>query len=188
MAASEIIKVTEKRNAWRYLYWYRSCPRKEFLKFFAKFTGKHLQSQEKYNESISQFRIGFIKSMVGFTTRKVWLDFLYNKFCTWAFVHFVSRVAKRFKTSISGKSQRWLEAEASFSQSSRNKNLVIAAKHYGETDVKFCNPFHFCLIFYFVPLIFSDLRLLSDCNGTRTHNHLVRKRTLNYLVKLAWKH
>ena len=26
---------------------------------------------------------------------------------------------------------------------------------------------------------------LSDCNGTRTHNHLVRKRTLNHLAKLA---
>ena len=26
---------------------------------------------------------------------------------------------------------------------------------------------------------------LSDCNGTRTHNHLIRKRTLNYLAKLA---
>ena len=26
---------------------------------------------------------------------------------------------------------------------------------------------------------------LSDCNWTRTHNHLVRKRTLNHLVKLA---
>ena len=25
----------------------------------------------------------------------------------------------------------------------------------------------------------------SDCNGTRTHYHLVRKRTLNYLAKLA---
>ena len=24
-----------------------------------------------------------------------------------------------------------------------------------------------------------------DCNGTRTHNYLVRKRTLNYLAKLA---
>ena len=23
----------------------------------------------------------------------------------------------------------------------------------------------------------------SDCNGTRTHNHLVRKRTLNHLAK-----
>ena len=26
---------------------------------------------------------------------------------------------------------------------------------------------------------------LSDCNGTQTHNHLVRKRTLKHLVKLA---
>ena len=26
---------------------------------------------------------------------------------------------------------------------------------------------------------------LSNCNGTRTHNHLVRKRTLNHLDKLA---
>ena len=26
---------------------------------------------------------------------------------------------------------------------------------------------------------------LSDCNWTQTHNHLVRKRTLNYLAKLA---
>ena len=25
----------------------------------------------------------------------------------------------------------------------------------------------------------------SDCNGTRTHNHLVRKRTLHHLAKLA---
>ena len=25
----------------------------------------------------------------------------------------------------------------------------------------------------------------SDCNGTRTYNHLVCKRTLNHLVKLA---
>ena len=26
---------------------------------------------------------------------------------------------------------------------------------------------------------------LSKCNGTRSHNHLIRKRTLNYLAKLA---
>ena len=26
---------------------------------------------------------------------------------------------------------------------------------------------------------------LSDCNGTQTHNHVVHKRTLNYLAKLA---
>ena len=27
---------------------------------------------------------------------------------------------------------------------------------------------------------------LCDCNGTRTHNHLVRKQTLNHLAKLAY--
>ena len=27
--------------------------------------------------------------------------------------------------------------------------------------------------------------ILCDCNGTRTHNHLIRKRTLNHLAKLA---
>ena len=32
---------------------------------------------------------------------------------------------------------------------------------------------------------FRDHRVISDCNGTRTHNHLVRKRTLNHLAKLA---
>ena len=30
-----------------------------------------------------------------------------------------------------------------------------------------------------------DIWNLSDCNGTRTHNFLVRKRTLNHLAKLA---
>ena len=29
---------------------------------------------------------------------------------------------------------------------------------------------------------------LSDWNWTRTHNHLVHKRTLNYLAKLAMCH
>ena len=31
----------------------------------------------------------------------------------------------------------------------------------------------------------SDILLLSDSNGIRAHNHLVRKRTLNHLAKLA---
>ena len=31
----------------------------------------------------------------------------------------------------------------------------------------------------------GDIRSLSDCNETRTHNHLVRNRTLNHLTKLA---
>ena len=29
---------------------------------------------------------------------------------------------------------------------------------------------------------------LSDCNWTRTQSHLVQKRTLNHLTKLAWTH
>ena len=31
----------------------------------------------------------------------------------------------------------------------------------------------------------DDICSLSDSNGIRTHNHLVHKRTLNYLGKLA---
>ena len=30
-----------------------------------------------------------------------------------------------------------------------------------------------------------DIWSLSDCNGTQTHNHLVRKQTLNHLSKLT---
>ena len=34
--------------------------------------------------------------------------------------------------------------------------------------------------------IYNDIStVISDCNGAQTHNHLVRKRTLNHLVKLA---
>ena len=29
--------------------------------------------------------------------------------------------------------------------------------------------------------------MLSDCNGTRTYNHLVHKRTLNHLAKILAK-
>ena len=32
---------------------------------------------------------------------------------------------------------------------------------------------------------FSQFLFLSDCNGARTHNHLVLKQTLNHLAKLA---
>ena len=31
----------------------------------------------------------------------------------------------------------------------------------------------------------TDNPLISDCNWTQTHNHLVRKRTLNHLAKLT---
>ena len=32
---------------------------------------------------------------------------------------------------------------------------------------------------------FGNTDILNDCNWTRTHNHLVHKRTLNHLAKLA---
>ena len=32
---------------------------------------------------------------------------------------------------------------------------------------------------------FPKSNILNDCNGTRTHNHLVCKRTPNHLAKLA---
>ena len=34
-------------------------------------------------------------------------------------------------------------------------------------------------------MVLGAQKHLSQCNSTRTHNHLVRKRTLNHLVKLA---
>ena len=34
-------------------------------------------------------------------------------------------------------------------------------------------------------LLSKILKNLSDCNGIRTHNHLVHKQTLNHLAKLA---
>ena len=34
-------------------------------------------------------------------------------------------------------------------------------------------------------LLLSHLLVSSDCNWIRTHNHLVHKRTLNHLAKLA---
>ena len=41
-------------------------------------------------------------------------------------------------------------------------------------------------------LLSSTNRLIDkinhDCNWTRTHNHLVRKRTLNHLAKLTSEH
>ena len=37
---------------------------------------------------------------------------------------------------------------------------------------------------HYLTLLFVNIRF-SNCNGTQTHNHLVRKRTLNHLVKLA---
>ena len=37
----------------------------------------------------------------------------------------------------------------------------------------------------FLPALISHMNYLCDYNGNRTHNHLVYKRTLNHLAKLA---
>ena len=44
-----------------------------------------------------------------------------------------------------------------------------------------------CCVFYFqmLCLLILNTFLLGDSNEIRTHNHLVRKRTLNHLAKLA---
>ena len=38
---------------------------------------------------------------------------------------------------------------------------------------------------FMVDADFESILVPSDCNGTRTHNQLVHKRTLNHLAKLA---
>ena len=40
---------------------------------------------------------------------------------------------------------------------------------------KVCSPFNH----------FAQMAFIGDCNGIQTHNHLVRKRTLNHLAKLT---
>ena len=50
---------------------------------------------------------------------------------------------------------------------------------------------------HFAPILFDfkqrglsetqTIVILSDCNGTRTHNHIVRKRRLNHLAKQSLK-
>ena len=51
---------------------------------------------------------------------------------------------------------------------------------YDITDVNYFNP-----IFYRVLLPQTLRQCFCDCNWTRTHNHLVRKRTLNHLAKCS---
>ena len=41
------------------------------------------------------------------------------------------------------------------------------------------------IIFGKFELFYRSIQNLNDCNGTRTHNHLVCQQTLNHLVKLA---
>ena len=52
---------------------------------------------------------------------------------------------------------------------------------YGSAMAKFTNILKMSLSTFREKGIVS----LSDCNGNRTHNHLVRKRKLNHLAKLG---
>ena len=41
------------------------------------------------------------------------------------------------------------------------------------------------LIYYTIKKVNNKNMLFVDCNGTRTHSHLVHKRTLNQVAKLT---
>ena len=63
----------------------------------------------------------------------------------------------------------------------RRKGLTFPAPCISENK----NKFNFLFSHFFVVPQKVLWRPLKDCNGIRTHNHLVRKQTLNHLVKLA---
>ena len=42
-----------------------------------------------------------------------------------------------------------------------------------------------CFKVYAFMTVNNENKLCYECNGTRTHNHLVHKRTLNHLAKLV---
>ena len=75
--------------------------------------------------------------------------------------------------------------------SSSKKNCFIS---FNENPLKMMkNDFYFILKALFIATFWScrkngliRKKKLSDCNGTRSHNRLVRKRTLNHLTKLAF--
>ena len=63
----------------------------------------------------------------------------------------------------------------------RRKGLTLPAPYISENKNKLNFLFsHFSVVPQKV--LWGPLK---DCNGIRTHNHLVRKQTLNHLVKLA---
>ena len=66
-----------------------------------------------------------------------------------------------------------------------NLQFLYELKHKVRLSKSACGIFHFRFRFVFINVyIFVQQKTwtLCDCNGTRTHNHLVRKRTLNHLV------
>ena len=64
--------------------------------------------------------------------------------------------------------------------------VTVCVKEASETE-----SFHDCKCYTYIqkvdPFDKNNYRLesINDCNGTRTHNHLVRTKTLNHLAKLA---
>ena len=65
-----------------------------------------------------------------------------------------------------------------------DKNIVITNSDKGD-GVVILNR-HECIKSVTKPICDKQKnRCLSDCNWIRIHNHLVRKRTLNHLAKLA---
>ena len=61
-------------------------------------------------------------------------------------------------------------------------HVLIMSKYAFQSEFTLCN----CLnVKKLLAPNRCDIWSLSDCNGTRTHNRLVRKRTLNHLAKWA---
>ena len=82
-----------------------------------------------------------------------------------------------------------------------NRNIISNIYRIQNYDSVMCG--YFCIGFinymfkgksltdynnFFSPNNFKKNDDISDCNWTRTHNHLVHKRTLNHLAKLALSH
>ena len=70
------------------------------------------------------------------------------------------------------------------------KEQIIFLEKTTFKDLIFLNRSRVLLCLELVPPVIFVLQIdtvsgLSDCNGTRTHYHLVRKQTLNHLAKLT---
>ena len=64
--------------------------------------------------------------------------------------------------------------------------LVVASGKFLVTTFDWLEQFQdWSLLGYLPYVLCKEILPLSDSNWTRTHNHLVRKRTINYLARLA---
>ena len=77
---------------------------------------------------------------------------------------------------------------AGFTKEIFNEKLLFCAAHCVETQYVCVSQIH-CAnhglltqkMWQFFPHMFSDCLCSGDCNGTRTHNHLVRNHLLDHL-------